>query len=59
MLLDNNFDSNFHLNYNAYEDWESKGAKVGIGDNYSVIIGELKNNDFWVKTWLCGSRLTF
>ncbi len=33
MVQDNNFDSNFDLNLNAYEDWESEGAKMEIGDN--------------------------
>jgi hypothetical protein len=58
MVQDNNFDSNFDLDLNAYEDWESEGAKVGIGDNCIVIIGKLKSNDFWIKTWLGGLRLT-
>jgi hypothetical protein len=49
MVQDNNFDSNLDLDLNAYEDWEVEGVNVEIGDNYIVIIGELKNNVFWVK----------
>jgi hypothetical protein len=48
MVQDNNFDSEFDLDLNAYEDWESEGAKVEIGDNYIVIIEELKDNDSYV-----------
>jgi len=46
MVQDNNFYSNFDLDLNAYEDWESEGANVEIGDNDIVIIGELKKMTF-------------